>query len=201
MAVDASIKFDDKEVLAALERLRLSLPLTGDMTPAMKSFGRVLKTGAQLRFRQGKSPDGKPWEKSRRSSGEGGQTMSITRRLRNSITYRASHDSVEIGTNVAYAAIHQFGGIIRAKNGPFLAIPITPQARAAGSPRNMQNLVFVQSLKGQFMLLDKDSGTVHYLLRKQVKIPARPYLGASDEDRTELLRVMDEHLNRIWLRR
>lgn len=201
MALDASIKIDDREVSAAVERLRLALPLGGDMTPAMKGIGRVLKTGAQLRFRSGKSPDGRSWQQSHRAREEGGQTLSLTRRLRNSITYRAEHDSVEVGTNVVYAAIHQFGGIIRAKNGPFLAIPITPEARAAGSPRNMPNLVVTQSIKGQFMLVDKDSGTVHYLLKKQVKIPARPFLGASDDDRTELLRIMDEHLSRAWQHR
>lgn len=198
MVVDVRVNLNDAAVVAALERLRLNLPSQGNMQPAMNEIGRALKTATQLRFRQAKAPDGAAWKQGRR---EGGKALSGTRRLRNSITYSATNDSVAIGTNVAYAAIHQFGGIIRAKRGPFLAIPITPQARSAGSPRNMPNLVVTQSNKGQFMLIDSADGTVHYLLRKQVVIPARPYLGVSDSDRTELLRVMDDHLQRAWDRR
>lgn len=201
MAIETTVKIEDREVQQAVERLRLGLPLGGDMTPAMNGMGRVLKTAAQLRFREAKGPDGQAWQQSFRAQAEGGQTMSLTRRLRNSITYRADHESVEVGTNVAYAVVHQFGGVIRAKNGPFLAIPITPQARRAGSPRNMPGLVVAQSLKGQFMLLDSETGTVHYLLRKSVRMPARPFLGASDSDRAELVRVVNDHLNRAWNRR
>jgi hypothetical protein len=40
----------------------------------------------------------------------------------------------------------------------------------------MGNLAYVQSIKGQPMLVDSTTGTVHYLLRKRVTIPARPYL-------------------------
>lgn len=201
MPIEAQVRVDDAAVLAALERLRLGLPAGGDATPAMEGMGRVLKTAGQLRFREQRGPDGKAWEKSWRARNEGGQTLRLTSRLRNSITYVASRTSVEAGTNVVSAAIHQFGGIIRAKKGPFLAIPITPQARAAGSPRNMQGLAVVQSLKGQFMLVESKTGVVHYLLRRQVRIPARPFMGVSADDSVELIRVMNSHLERAWNRR
>ena len=199
--LDARVTIDSKEVKEGLERLRLALPLGGSMQVPFESMGRVLKTGAQMRFRTTRGPDGSAWEKSFRAREEGGQTLSLTRRLRNSITYRASQTSVEVGTNVVYAAIHQFGGTIRAKKGPFLSIPVTAQARAAGSPRNMPGLAVAQTLKGQFVLLESKSGTVHFLLRKQVTMPARPFLGASDDDRIELLRVLQSHYEGIWRRR
>lgn len=78
--------------------------------------------------------------------------------------------------DVAYARIHELGGTIEPKNAKFLAIPISDAARRAGSPRQMANLAYVQSLKGQPMLVDSSTGDVHYLLRKHVTIPARPYL-------------------------
>lgn len=198
MVADARVTIDDARLKKALLDLQAGIPGHKDATPAMQAIGRVLKTSAQLRFREGRGPDGTAWQQSFRAQLEGGQTLSLTRRLRNSISYKADQTSTEVGTNVAYAAIHQFGGVIRAKSGPFLAIPITQQARRAGSPRNMKHLVVAQSLKGQFMLLDHRSGTVHYLLRKQVRMPARPFLGVSDDDRTELLRVMSAHLQRTW---
>lgn len=201
MAVDVSIKIENQQVSAALARLRLALPLRGDMTPAMQIIGRALKTGAHLRFRAQQAPDGTPWEKSMRAQGaEGGQTLRLSSRLRNSLRWEATRDSVTIGTNVVYAAIHQFGGIIRAKKGPFLAIPVSAEARKAGSPRKMKGLVFKETVKGKLALIDPKTGTVHFLLRTQVKMPARPFLGASDSDTAEIVRAITEHLERAWKR-
>lgn len=193
------VRLVDDGVATAIKNLRLGLPLGGQMQPAFENIGRALKTGTQLRFRTTTAPDGQAWQKSWRARNEGGQTLSLTRRLRNSITYQATPTSVAVGTNVLYAAIHQFGGVIRAKAGPFLSIPVTPAARAAGSPRNMPDLHVAQTLKGQFILVDA-KGVTQYLLRHQVTMPARQFLGLSDSDRIELLGVTDRHLKRSWER-
>ena len=197
MVADVRIDLADSGVRAALERMRLGLPLGGTMQPAMENIGRALKTGTQLRFRTTTGPDGQQWEESLRARNEGGQTLSLTRRLRNSVTYQASNASVAVGTNVVYAAIHQLGGVIRAKNGPFLSIPVTPAARAAGSPRNMQGLHVAQTLKGRFILVDA-KGVTQYLLRRQVTMPARPFLGVSASDRTEITGVAERYLLARW---
>lgn len=185
------------EVKASLQRLVDGLPESGDLSPATRAMARVLKTGTQLRFRTMRAPDGSAWVKSRRATEEGGQTLSMTRRLRNSITSAYDATTASVGTNVVYAAIHQMGGVIRAKNGPFLAIPITAAARSAGSPRNMPGLHVWQTLKGQYVMGDA-KGQVHYLLRRQVTMPARPFLGASEADKTELSRVLQAHLQGAW---
>jgi hypothetical protein len=78
--------------------------------------------------------------------------------------------------DVEYALIHELGGVIEPKNSKFLAIPVTDLARKAGSPRNLVGLAYVQSIKGQPMLVDDESGEVHYILKRSVTIPARPYL-------------------------
>lgn len=197
MADDVTIKLDDSAVRAALEKLRLGLPLGGSMLPAMQNMGRVLKTGAQLRFRSTSGPDGAAWEKSFRAKHEGGQTLSLSRRLRNSITYTATGSTATVGTSVEYAAIHQFGGTVRAKNAQFLSIPVTLEARKAGSPRKMAGLHVAQTLKGQFILVN-DKGVTQYLLRKQVTIPARPFLGVSAGDRIELIGVAERFLQARW---
>lgn len=199
MSVDVRIKLAGGEVAAALDKLRLGLPLGGNMSPAMRNMARVLKTAAQLRFRAQKGPDGTAWKPSFRAREEGGQTLSLSRRLRNSISGSATPTTATVGTNVIYAAIHQFGGVIRAKKGPFLAIPVTPAARNAGSPTRMPGLKVWQTLKGQFVMGD-DKGTVHFLLRRQVTMPERPFLGASAADKTELVRVVQDHLQGLWKR-
>jgi phage gpG-like protein len=96
------------------------------------------------------------------------------------VKYAAEDEKGVSGTwgvhDVEYALIHELGGTIEPKNAKFLAIPVSEAARAAGSPRMMANLAYVQSIKGQPMLVDSSTGTVHYLLRKRVTIPAQPYL-------------------------
>lgn len=198
MAVEVGIRIEDAQVQRALEQLRLHLPASGDTKPVMLNLARVLKTGAQLRFRNQEGPEGDTWKPSRRASTEGGQTLSLTGRLKRSLTTSASSTTATVGTNDIRAAILHFGGVIRAKKGPFLSIPVTPGARQAGSPRNFPGKLSVaQSLKGQMMLVD-ESGKTQYLLRRQVTMPARPFLGASSDDRKELLDSMSRYLTRAW---
>lgn len=78
--------------------------------------------------------------------------------------------------DVRYALMMEVGGVIKPKRAKFLAIPLTPEARIAGSPRRMPGLAYVQSKNGQPMLIDSTSGDAQYLLRDSVTIPARPYL-------------------------
>jgi phage gpG-like protein len=66
-------------------------------------------------FEKARDPYGAGWKK---SSGE--RTLQDTRRLHNSFTYRVDPGGFVIGTNVLYAAIHQYGGTIKAKNSPYL---------------------------------------------------------------------------------
>jgi phage virion morphogenesis protein len=207
MTFELRYRVDSKGVHAALARAADALPSDGDFTPATLRMARHMKTSVQLRFRTMRAPDGQPWQKSRRAEAEGGQTLSLTRRLRNSITSAWDRLTATVGTNVIYAAIHQFGGIIRAKKGPFLAIPITAEARAAGSPRNMPGLHVWQTVRGpqqatgggQYVMGD-DRGRVHFLLRTQVVIPKRPFLGVSDSDKTELSAIVQSHLQGAWNR-
>ena len=71
------------------------------------------------------------WSVRNRLSGRISQFVGLNRqsgRLANSITVSRSIDrnalTFFIGTNVKYARIHEFGGIIRAKNAPYLAFKI-----------------------------------------------------------------------------
>lgn len=45
-------------------------------------------------------------------------------RLKQSITFVANNDSVAVGSSLIYARIHQFGGVIKPKNGGCLCIPV-----------------------------------------------------------------------------
>ena len=88
----------------------------GNTTPVMREIGGYVETVTVLRFDTETGPGGRKWPQSLRARLTGGQTLTDSARLRQSITHRAGPDHAEIGTNVVYAAIHQFGGTIRAKS-------------------------------------------------------------------------------------
>lgn len=197
MATDLQVKVDDRELLDAMARLRLSLPLSGDMTPAMQRIGLVLKSAAQLRFRQQQAPDGTPWKKGHKESG---RTLTDKGLLRRSLSTVATRSDVTVGTNLAYAAIHQFGGEIRPVNSRFLSVPVTDAAREAGSPKRFPvDLSVAQTLSGQYVLVTAE-GVVQYLLLTKVTMPARPFLGVSDDDRRSVLEVTSAYLDETWKR-
>jgi phage virion morphogenesis protein len=111
-----SIEVDDRQVKAALHNLRLDL---ADMRPAMAGIGQVLVTETDLAFRGQKDPWGQAWARlsevtlKRRRQGNGKGSNKILRdtgRLANSINHHSDKTSVTVGTNVVYAAMHQFGG-------------------------------------------------------------------------------------------
>lgn len=121
-----------------------------------------------------------------------------TGRLRSSIasSVEAAGESLSlvlraggVGTDkdVKYARLQEIGGTVRPIKGKYLAIPVGPAKTAAGvsryaSPRDVPGLVFVQSLKGQPLLVQltgkggKAKVTVWYVLRRSVTVRARPYL-------------------------
>lgn len=110
----------------------------GNLTPVMDEIGGALETSTVLRFERETGPGGAKWPPSLRAQLTGGQTLTDTARLRQSITHRADSDSVAVGTNVIYAAIHQFGGTISAKSARALVFRLadgtTRQVRSVTIP-------------------------------------------------------------------
>jgi len=89
-----------------------------DLTPAMRDVGEYMLRETEERFRKETDPVGRPWQalkpktlaaKIRKHK----STKILTRdhRLRSSINYEPSRRSVEIGSPLVYAAVHQLGGV------------------------------------------------------------------------------------------
>lgn len=112
--VSIRITVDDKEVRQALTRLDAA---GRDLKPAMSAIGSYLETATREHFQSGQAPDGAAWKPSIRALVTGGKTLFDTGRLAQSVVSEATDRAVEVGTNVIYAAIHQFGGTIRGKAG------------------------------------------------------------------------------------
>ena len=98
----------------------------------LNAIGEALVSGTLERFANEESPDGKKWEPSGRAWTQGlksrrgrmGKTLQDTGRLRSSIDYAVTADSVLVGSEVEYARIHQMGG--RAGRGHTAKIPARP---------------------------------------------------------------------------
>jgi phage gpG-like protein len=90
----------------------------------------------------------------------------------------------ETGTNAEWAAIHEFGGVIHAKNSKYLAIPV---GSYKDSPRNHPKLKLRKTAGGTLVLVSP-GGQVQYVLKQSVEIPAEPYLRpAHDEHKQEAI--------------
>lgn len=108
-----TITVNDAAVTAALRALAQAIARP---RAVMAEIGQSLKTSTQERFRREIDPDGNAWKPSRRKAeGSPRPTLTLNGYLRGSITRRATDDSAVIGTNVIYAATHQFGGTITPK--------------------------------------------------------------------------------------
>ena len=101
-----------------------SIQLDGDtraMLRRIRSFSEIDKQGINAalaegarestleRFKQSKGPDGRRWKTSIRAAQEGGKTLIQSAQLRNSIHAKSDTSGFALGTNVKYAATHQFG--------------------------------------------------------------------------------------------
>lgn len=154
-----SIKIDGEtdELLARLKQM------SGiDKAGVMNAIAEGLRTSTLERFRSEESPEGTKWKPSVRAAAQGGKTLTKTAGLKNSIRAQADSSGAAVGTNLAYAATHQFGDerTIRAKKGRYLRFRIGDRWVSVPSVR--------------------------------VNIPARPFLGISREDEEEIKAILDE---------
>jgi len=77
-----------------------------DTRPLMATLARHAKSRVLLGFMTGTDPYGAPWKKPKHRSG---QPLRDTGNLRNNFNTRADENTAQVGTNVKYAPIHQFG--------------------------------------------------------------------------------------------
>jgi phage virion morphogenesis protein len=75
----------------------------------MGTIAEAMHAAVMDSFENQESPDGEKWEPSMRTLIEGGKTLIDRGILKNSLHPHHTRDSAEVGTNIVYAAVHQFG--------------------------------------------------------------------------------------------
>ena len=137
----------------------------------MQALANTLKNRIQTRIRQGNITPKTQKEGNRK-------TLVTSGKLVNSIQARVGQNAINVGSNLAYARIHQEGGTIVPKKAKYLAIPLTKAARVL-SPRDFEN-TFI--LNGVIFMNQDGKPVALYALKKSVTIPKRPYLFLDSAD-------------------
>lgn len=157
----------------------------------MRDIAGYMLFSTQRRFEKETGPDGVKWPAlSPRTAARraGRQTrgtdhiLRMTTRLYRSLTQASDATTAQVGTNVEYAAIHQFGGEIQ-------------------MPDRASRLTFkkVRGKRGvRFVKAGTKDATIKDVTIKahSIRIPARPYLGISAEDQAEISVVATDSLRR-----
>ncbi len=164
------IKIDAAQVTGALGRLAKGM---ADASPAMRAVAGIMHDAVMENFERGGRPE---WAgllpatlAQKRKLGYsdkplirrgGGQS------LHSSVTQQSDSTSAVVGTNIKYAAIHQFGGQTR----PHVILPKNKKALAFG---------------GRVVKKVNHPGS---------KIPPRPFLKLTNDDEAEIVRTVSGYL-------
>jgi len=156
-----------------------------DKRPILRQIGEELVASTDERFVSMQSPDGAPWKplhpRTIRQKRNKNKILTERGLLRGSIHYELNGDTLEVGTDRKYGAIHQFGGVVK--------IPARTQTVKVGTKGKN---------KGRFM--KAKSKAAHAIERTftipahDVTIPARPFLGLSAEDEQAIQRIVEKRL-------
>ena len=106
-----TVQVDERQANVQLNELRSAVT---DTRPLLNIVGEVMRGSIAKTFREEGSPAGS-WPKlaistlRNRKYTSGHKLLIMSGRLFGSISYTSSADALTIGTNVPYAAVHQFG--------------------------------------------------------------------------------------------
>ena len=121
------IKIDNKEVLTRLQELASR---GENLRPLMKNIAGIMATATEDNFKDEGRPDkwidlSETTKKQRQKIGKyPGQILQVSGQLASSVSTAYDDNSAVIGSNLAYAAIHQLGG--QTGKNKKVAIPARP---------------------------------------------------------------------------
>lgn len=174
MAVSVEVHTQGPE-LAAYQRLLDTLGRSDHKAELLESIGAVVESQTRRRISDEKTaPDGSawtPWSAAYQKTRHGNQSLLQGEgALLDSIEYQVQRNSVRVGSALAYAGVHQDG--------------FSGQVQVPAHIRRITQ-AFGKALK--FPVYSSVGG-----FTRQMEMPARPYLGLSSDNQTELLAVIGD---------
>ena len=169
------VEINDAQIRSAFASLQAALI---DMSPAMDEIGQTMVLSTKARMQQGISPDGTPFAPRSavtlaRYAAEGRKygpkPLWLTRTMQQNIAHAAMPDSVSWGSNAIQAAVMHFG----AEQGEFGAA--IGRTKPSGKRPKSQD---------------------YFTPLPWGNIPARPFVGVSEQDRVDITAIIGEWLER-----
>lgn len=113
----SNVIINDKTFIKSIEESRQRIQ---NLKPVMQVIAQDMMTTKDMNFRNQQSPDGVKWDlltiptiNARRNKKKTSiKILQDTGRLKASFTTESDNKTAKIGSNVEYAAIHQYGGTI-----------------------------------------------------------------------------------------
>ena len=176
------------------------------LRPALEEIGMGLVSYTQKRIERGNFPPNAPLTSAYK---KGGKPLIDTGRLLSSITYRISGNTVEVGTNVPYARIQQFGGVIKPKNAKKLAIPASWETRRLMRRHGETVRACLEGLKNSGWHIwftdraimgkrgKRGKERVLFVRKSSVYIPARPFLRIGHAEKRFITAVFENFLSGV----
>jgi phage virion morphogenesis protein len=172
------IKMSGKHPAELLGRMQRRL---ADLRPALAAIGELGVESVQRNFEEHRSPEGKSWKplspayaawKTQVKGRNADDILILNRVLMGSIHWQAGSKDVTVfgGSNIVYAAIHQFGGVTR---------PHT-----------------IRPLHGKYLSWKGAKHPVREVRHPGSRIPARPFMGLRKEDRPRIKDIILAHLGK-----
>ena len=168
--MQVTIQVDDVEVKGMLQRLAQRV---GNLTPVMREAGRTLQNDAVNNFKRQSAPDGTPWKPlsyltrlNRARKATGGKLYIKSGKRTTAKAYRAAIS--------AQALLDT--GVLR---NSIQVQQVTPDSVTVGS---RLKYAAIHQFGGQ-------AGR-----GRKVNIPARPYIGMSDQARRDIVNAINRHL-------
>jgi phage gpG-like protein len=182
-----------------IRRLQQAAPGSRFLADALKTAQGIALHGVRESFNRQTGPDGNPWRKlARPRIGGGNRILQASGSLLKSVTCTIVGNSLVLQSSHPAADVHQFGAKITPKVARALAIPLTAEAKRFGSPRGFNRPLFIVVLRnsGNAFLAERVSNgmVLHYLLRRSVTIPARPFLGFSPQTLGKIEALLEDKL-------
>lgn len=157
-------------------------------------------SGAKDHFTSQRAPDGTPWKPLAHPRPTGGNKVLRDKGLlAASISASVTEGELRLTASHPAANVHQFGATIRPKSARRLAIPLTRDAKRVPRPREFPRPLFVVGTVSATAYLAESLGkgrrariVFHYALVKEVTVPARPFVGFSQETLSKMVRLLYE---------
>ncbi|MDV7340975.1 phage virion morphogenesis protein [Terasakiella sp. A23] len=118
--MSASIEVDFSKLGRMGAQVQRFLSNVSETDLLLEAIGMGFTTETNTRFREGKGPEGVPWEKTNR----GGQILVDSGITRDSFNSQVEGSTVKHGSNQQHVKTHQFGAVIKPKNAKVLAFEI-----------------------------------------------------------------------------